>query len=100
MSESINKVSAALSLAQLQKMRNEAGDNPALQQVLGPMEHQAFAREYAQNSPVQAAVSLPFAIPLWTAAKALGIQPARSPASLEEIKSGYTGLLQGLGLME
>ena len=66
------------------------------QGMLAPFEHRAFAREFAQESPVRAAVSLPFAIPAYTAAKAAGLTGARSPASLDEIFAGYHGMLEGL----
>lgn len=68
-----------------------------LQNKLAPLEHRAFAREFAQESPIKAAVSLPFAIPLYTASKALGFQPkARSDASVEEMMQGYKGLVEGI----
>lgn len=72
--------------------------DPRVQAELAPMEHRAFAREFAQESPIRAAVSLPFAIPAYTAAKAVGLQNARSPASWEEMKQGFIGLNEGLGV--
>lgn len=94
MSSGVDKVAAALSHAQLYSLRDKAGQME--QNRLAPMEHQAFAREFAQESPVLASASLPFAIPLYYAAKKLGLQKARSEPSLEEVKAGYTGLMQGL----
>jgi hypothetical protein len=85
-----------MSHADLYRMRNAPG---ADQGMLGPYEHRAFAREFAQESPVRAAVSLPFAIPAYSAAKALGLTNARSSASLAEILQGYRGLLEGLGML-
>ena len=85
---------ANMSHAQLYAMRQAAPQ--AAQAIIGPYEHQAFAREFAQESPVSAALSLPFAIPAYTAAKALGLEKTRSPASLDEILKGYKGLAQGL----
>lgn len=68
-----------------------------LQNKLAPLEHRAFAREFATESPIKASVSLPFAIPLYTASKALGLQPnARSDASIEEMMQGYKGLVEGV----
>lgn len=96
MSDPIDKVSAALTFAQLNKLRDEAGNNRVAQNALGPMEHQAFAREWVRDSPVLATASLPFAIPAYTASKALGLQKSRSDASWAEIKAGYAGLMQGL----
>src|SRR5512139_3112815 len=72
------------------------GASPEMQKLLAPLEHRAFAREFAQESPLKAAVSLPFAIPAYTASKAIGASKARSPASVEEMKQGYIGLLEGL----
>lgn len=82
-----------LSHADLYRMRNAPG---ADQQLLAPAEHRAFAREFAQESPVRAGLSLPFAIPAYTAAKALGLTDARSPASLDEMFAGYHGLAEGM----
>lgn len=84
---------ATLPHDQLYRMRAQ-GQIP--QELLGPMEHRAFAREYAQESPLAAAISLPFAIPAYSAYKATGLSKSRSPASLEEIKQAYLGLLEGL----
>ncbi len=71
--------------------------DPRAQAHLAPLEHRAFAREFAQESPLKAAVSLPFAIPAYSMAKALGLQKARSPASVEEVMQGFAGLGEGLG---
>ena len=78
---------------ELYRMRRAPG---ADQGMLAPFEHRAFAREFAQESPWQAAVSLPFAIPAYTAAKAAGLTSARSPASLDEMFAGYHGLAEGM----
>lgn len=97
MSAATDKVSAALSHAELYNLRDKAGaTNRLAQNFLAPMEHQAFAREFAKESPLLAAVSLPYAIPAYYAAKKLGLQKARSDPSWEEVKGGYTGLMQGL----
>ena len=77
----------------LYRMRRRPG---ADQGMLAPFEHRAFAREFAQESPFRAAVSLPFAIPAYTAAKAAGLTGARSPASFDEIFAGYHGLVEGM----
>lgn len=105
--------------ANLDRARGQYRD-PAAQEVLGPWEHRAFAREYAQESPVLAAASLPFAIPGYTAGKAvaktplvssgnpmlalaklvtregMGLHKSRSPASLNEMAQGFAGLGEGL----
>jgi hypothetical protein len=75
-------------------LRRRAPD--ADHELLAPMEHRAFAREWAQEEPLLAGVSLPFAVPAYTAAKAAGLTNARSPASLVEIMSGYHGMFEGL----
>lgn len=85
---------AAMSHAELYTKRAKAPKSE--QDRLAPLEHRAFAREFAQESPVKAAVSLPFAIPAYTAAKALGVTRARSGASIEEMKQGFIGLAEGL----
>ena len=79
--------------SELYRMRNQKGAN---QGMLGPYEHRVFAREFAQESPLAAAVSLPFAIPAYSGYKALGMGNSRSPASLEEMKQAYLGLMEGL----
>lgn len=79
----------------LYQARSKTKD-PAMQAELAPLEHRAFAREFAQESPALASVSLPFAIPAYTMAKALGLQKARSPASMKELTQGYIGLHEGL----
>ena len=78
---------------ELYRMRSRPG---ADQGMLAPFEHRAFAREFAQESPLRAAVSLPFAVPLYTLAKALGLTSARSPASLDELFAGYHGMAEGM----
>ena len=84
---------AMLSHSDLYRLRNKQGAN---QGMLGPLEHRAFAREFAQDNPLTAAISLPFAIPAYSGYKALGFGNARSPASMDEILQGYKGLLEGL----
>ena len=66
------------------------------QAILGPLEHQAFAREWTQANPWVAAPSLLAAIPAYTLAKSMGLLNTRSPASLDEMASGYRGMYQGL----
>lgn len=83
-----------LSHSDLYQARMKA--NPREQASLAPQEHQAFAREWTAENPLVAAPSLAFAIPAYTAAKALGLVRARSPASLEEMLAGYRGIGQGL----
>lgn len=72
--------------------------SPEMQARLGPVEHRAFAREFAQESPFSAAITLPFMIPGYTAAKAVGLHGGRSPAGLNEMAEGYRGMWEGLGM--
>ena len=81
-----------LSHAQLLTMRQNYPD----QNAIAPYEHRAFAREWAQESPVMAGLSLPFAIPAYSLYKALGLGNSRSKPSMEEVMQGYTGLGEGL----
>lgn len=64
--------------------------------VIGPMEHKAFVREAVRDDPWMA-VAMGFAIPAYTALKAMGVFPdARSPASMDEVFAGYEGLYEGV----
>lgn len=94
----IASLSPKSSHADLLAARNKIDrNNKDAHNKLAPLEHRAFAREFATESPVKASVSLPFAIPLYTASKVLGLQPkARSDASIEEMMQGYKGLVEGV----
>lgn len=72
--------------------------NPAQQAILGPAEHQAFAREATQANPWMAA-PIAVATPLYSLYKALASTQARSPASMGEVGGGLMGVAQGLGLL-
>lgn len=69
--------------------------NDYLQSILGPMEHQQFARESVARNPYLA-ISLGLAAPIYSAGKYLGLTNARSPASLDELFAAYKGIGQGL----
>lgn len=78
------------------ELYNLRGQLPKDQQnKVAPYEHRAFAREAVAENPAMAA-SLAVAIPLYSAAKALGLSKARSGASLDEMAQGYTGIGEGL----
>ena len=67
------------------------------QRILAPAEHQAFAREFAQDSPRTAAFTMPFMIPGYQAYKLLGGGgPDATPASWDQLLHGYKGLWEGL----
>ena len=87
---------ANMSHADLLSLRNSLANDDPRHREIAPFEHRAFAREWAQESPLLASASLPFAIPAYTTAKALGAVSARSPASLDEMAQGYRGLGEGL----
>jgi hypothetical protein len=87
---------AGMSHSELMMLRNQYPGTSNMQNVLAPYEHRAFAREQAQNKPISTAITMPFLIPGYTAAKALGLHGARSEPSLDQIKQGYTGLAEGL----
>ena len=81
-----------------------AGTSMPEQQELAVAEHRAFAREWAQESPVAASLSLPFAIPAYSAAKYVG-RTFKIPAlfderttnpSFREITEAYKGLGEGV----
>lgn len=76
-------------------LRNKITD-PNLQAMIAPFEHRAFARERAQEAPIQSALSFPLLIPAYAALKALGIQKARTKPSLEQVIQGFAGLAEGL----
>ena len=69
---------------------------PERQNELAPYEHRAFAREWAQESPVLAGLSLPFAIPAYTLYKSLGFGNSRSQPGINQVIQGYKGLGEGL----
>lgn len=71
---------------------------------LADQEHAAFAREWAEESPFSAALTLPFAIPGYAAAKGIAQQfnlPIEylrgTPPSLNQMAAAYRGMQQGLG---
>lgn len=86
----------SMSHADLYALRGSLAPNDPRQAELAPYEHRAFAREWTQDSPWIAPLSLAFAVPAYTAAKATGFQKARSPASWSEIGQGYAGIYDGL----
>jgi hypothetical protein len=84
---------ASMPHSDLYQMRYQ---QPTKQNEIAPYEHRAFAREWTQENPLLASVSLPFAIPGYTAYKAMGFGNTRSQPSMDQIKQGYTGLAEGL----
>ncbi|AVO23112.1 hypothetical protein RIVERRIDER_24 [Xanthomonas phage RiverRider] len=82
--------------ADLLNLRANIPPDDPRQIELAPMEHRAFAREWAKSSPVMASLSLPFAIPAYTAGKSVGLINARTPASMTQMTEGYKGMWEGL----
>ena len=84
----------SLSHEELSRMRNAP---EADQELLAPLEHQAFAREYASESPLLA-LGLLGAIPAYQLGKSLGLIGSRTGASQPgaQMAAGYRGLGQGL----
>ena len=85
---------AGMGQHELQTLRK--GKGPRTQARVAPFEHRAYAREYVRDHGIKGAASLAVAIPAYSAAKALGIVKARTPASLEEMKQGFIGVSEGL----
>ena len=86
----------SLSHEDIWRMRDQPGAN---QEALAPLEHQAFAREYASENPL-AAVGLVAGIPAYQAAKGVGLLGSRTGTSQPgaQMAAGYKGLGQGWGL--
>jgi len=85
------------------RLRNKLAGNQEAQDILGPMDHQAFARQVMIDSPTYMkpirALGLAVAIPGYEAAKALHLTDRdnmTSNPSLASILSGYKGLMQGV----
>lgn len=66
------------------------------QAVLGPREHGAWAEFRVIDNPVYGPIEQLFAIPGYTAAKAVGLLGGRSPASVDELAEAYKGMGRGL----
>jgi hypothetical protein len=79
----------------LYRMRGQIPASDPKQRDLALLEHQAFAREWVKENPLNA-LSLLFAVPAYTGAKAIGAVKARTPASWDEIGAGYRGIGEGL----
>jgi hypothetical protein len=82
-----------LSHAELYALREQP---EAMQGMLAPLEHRAFAREWMEENPWAAGLSLPFMIPGYAIAKALGLQKSRTPASMDQVMGGFHGYAEGM----
>ena len=82
-----------LSFSDIRGLRDQPG---ADQNLLGPAEHRAYAKDTVMQSPVLGTAQMALAIPAYTAAKAVGLQSARSDASFKEMGQGYAGIWDGI----
>jgi len=78
--------------AQLMMLRESAP--PAVQGVLSPYEHRAFAREYVGENPLRALQMLG-AVPGYQVYKGL-FGGSRSAPAWEQLSQGYVGTWEGL----
>ena len=85
-----------MSHSDLMNLRANLAPNDPRQAQLAPFEHRAFAREWTKDSPFIAPLSLSMVIPAYAAAKAVGLQKARTAPSWAEIGQGYAGIWDGL----
>ncbi|HEX8956215.1 MAG TPA: hypothetical protein VF798_08075 [Burkholderiaceae bacterium] len=95
--------------ATLLNLRNQYGTNQAVQDYIGPYEHQAYARETTQASPILGGLQMAVVTPAYSVAKGLGIINAaralgaddddgtkQSQSSWSELAQGFKGIGQGL----
>jgi len=85
---------ASVSNVQLRWLRNQYGPHDYMQGILAPYEHAAFAREQGQQGGIPA-LSAAMDIPLYQAAKALGMG-SRSGFDPWQMIPAYGALYQGL----
>jgi hypothetical protein len=91
----------SMTWAQLQAMRNQAGQDMAAQIAIAPYEHQAYARDEA-GSPLKSAMVGFLLEPGYQAFKAMGGKLdegdgiPQTPASVAELIGGVKGGWQGL----
>lgn len=71
-------------------------DDTAGHKEIGPLEHGEMAEDFVRYNPILGPVAAAVAIPAYTAAKALGLHKARSPASVREMVEGYRGVSRGM----
>ncbi|GAB3253173.1 hypothetical protein [Chitinimonas naiadis] len=87
---------AQMSWDALLELRKQYDGDKEAQNRLAPFEHRAYAREAVMAEPIRAGIGQSIMIPLYTLAKAAGIQSGRSDPSLKEIIQGYAGVGDGL----
>ena len=62
-------------------------------------EHYLFGLTWAEESPISAQISLPFAVPMYSIAKSFLDRPDFSPPSWEEVAAGYQAWNDNLSLL-
>ena len=85
--------------AAINMARDMAGaKNTQLQNILAPMEHQAYARQVVQDHPIIGTIGLLPADLAYNAAKGLGLVKARSDGSTapQDIAAVFRGIVSGL----
>ncbi len=68
-------------------------------EVLAPMEHRAYAREYVENNPITGPLAMAILTAGYTPAKALGLTGSdekTTPASLDQLFGGFEGITEGV----
>jgi hypothetical protein len=103
LAEVLANTSGDSSIYDIIQKRYQLAGNQEAQDALGPMDHQAFARQVMIDSPVWRkpinALGLSVAIPGYEAAKALHLTDRdnmTSRPSLASILAGYKGLMHGV----
>lgn len=85
-----------MSFQDLWLLRDATSDDPLMQEILSPLEHRAFAREFTRENPLNA-LSLLAAVPGYQIAKLTGRAGApRTAPSMQQFWGGVQGIAQGL----
>jgi hypothetical protein len=88
-----------MSHADLYRLRGLTKD-PATQQMIAPLEHRAFAREFTQDHPAIAGAAVPLSALGYYLGKKSGLIKSRTPADLDQVFGAVQGTLQGYGLAD
>jgi hypothetical protein len=76
--------------------RDRLADDDPLHAIYGPAEHGAYARARVNDAGLFGLIEQLAGITAYTPLKAMGVYGGRSPASVDEMLSGYGGALMGL----
>ena len=86
----------SMSFQDLWLLRGATSDDPLMQEILSPLEHRAFAREFTRENPLNA-LGLLAAVPGYQVAKMVGRAGApRTAPSMQQFWGGLQGIAQGL----